>query len=94
MKAFLDLIISMWDQFLVFWHALTPAVATIIAATIGASAVAFQIGRQARNAIKLIPFPDHHDFRMYGNDVMDFTIFRIAFDVEDRLIEFGAHGVN
>jgi Na+-driven multidrug efflux pump len=53
MKAFLNLIISMWDQFLVFWHALTPAVATIIAATIGASAVAFQIGRQARNAIKL-----------------------------------------
>jgi hypothetical protein len=53
MRPFLDFIASMWDQFLVFWHALTPPVATVLAATIGASAVVYQMGWQARNAIKL-----------------------------------------
>ena len=42
----------------------------------------------------LIPFPHHHDLRMYGNEVMDFTILGIAFDVEDRLLELDAYGIN
>jgi hypothetical protein len=53
MRPLLDFIASMWDQFLVFWHALTPPVATVLAATIGAYAVVYQMGWQARNAIKL-----------------------------------------
>ena len=53
MSTFLNLFTSMWNQLLVFWQALTPPVATVLAATIGASAVVYQMGWQARNAIKL-----------------------------------------
>jgi hypothetical protein len=53
MRPFFDLIASMLHQVLPFWPALAPAIATVLAATIGASAVVYQMGRQARNAIKL-----------------------------------------
>jgi len=42
----------------------------------------------------MIPFPHQYDLRMYGNEVMDFTVSGIAFDVKDRLFKLGAHGVN
>ena len=42
----------------------------------------------------VIPFPHQYDLRMYGNEVMDFTVFGIAFDVKDRLFKLGAHSVN
>ena len=37
--------------------------------------VIVRLDRRTLVWINVIPFPDHHDFRMYGNDVMDFTIF-------------------